>query len=61
MFGGRGPSTVDVFLGPMTVDVFLRFVSGNIDSLGSTKHTVSLGLRLSACSQQENKVLKSPS
>ena len=32
-----------VFCGPSTVDVSLEFVSGNIDSLGYTKHTVSLG------------------
>ena len=34
-------STVDVF---STVDVSLGFALGNIGSLGSTKHTVSLGL-----------------
>ena len=32
-----------MFCGPSTVDVSLGFSSGNIDSLGSTKHTVSLG------------------
>ena len=33
-----------MFCGPSTVDVSLGFASGNIDSLWSTKHTVSLGL-----------------
>ena len=33
-----------MFCGPSIVDVSLGFASGNIDSLGSTKHTVSLGL-----------------
>jgi hypothetical protein len=38
------PRESSVFCGPSTVDVFLDFASGNIDGLGSTKHTVSLGL-----------------
>ena len=33
-----------MFCRPSTVDVLLGFALGNIDSLGSTKHTVSLGL-----------------
>ena len=33
-----------MFCGQGTVDVSLGFASGNIDSLGPTKHTVSLGL-----------------
>ena len=33
-----------MFCGLSTVDVSLDFASGDIDSLGSTKHTVSLGL-----------------
>ena len=35
-----------MFCKPSTFDVSFGFASGNIDSLGSTKHTVSLGLVL---------------
>ena len=38
------PRESSMFCGPSTVDVSLGFALGNIDSLGSTKHTVSLGL-----------------